>query len=396
MQFRNLINKIGPGVITAALVFGPGSLTVNSKLGAEFGYALLWIIPVATFFMMLFTEMSSRVGLQLQQSTLHTIGRTWGRPLALLNGLGIFLVASSFQAGNAIGAGVAFAELSGLPTTLWVLVFTGLALGLLRFKSFYNILEKIMLVLVALMLISFLITAFAARPQLYSLVGGLIPSLPEGSQLLTFALIASSFSIVGAFHQSYVIQEKSKMEGVFSSTETYTGILILGGISLLVMICASGVLFAVGKSISSPADLGLILEPLLGTWAKDLFMIGLFSASFSSLIGNASLGGTLLADTFHLGSKLSEYKVRLMVGLVILTGAGVALIFGKLPIELIVFAQAVTLFIAPLIGVSLFALANNRRLMQEKRNNWLQNALGALGIGLLIFLSVQSFKVIFL
>jgi len=396
MHLQNLINKIGPGVITAALVFGPGSLTVNSKLGAEFGYELLWVIPVAVFFMMLFTEMSSRVGLQLEDSALDAIGATWGRPLAVLNGLGIFLVASSFQAGNAIGAGVAFAELSGLSTTLWVLVFTGLALALLRFKSFYNILEKVMLVLVAVMLVAFLITAIAVQPQLFSLLQGLTPNIPEGSQLLTFALIASSFSIVGAFHQSYVIQEKSKMSGVFSSTETYTGILILGGISCLVMICASGVLFASGSGINSPADLGLILEPLLGTWAKDLFMIGLFSASFSSLIGNASLGGTLLADTFHLGSKLSEYKVRLMVGLVILTGAGIALIFGKLPIELIIFAQAITLFIAPLIGISLFALANNRRLMQEKRNNRIQNALGAFGIGILLLLSVQSFKVIFL
>lgn len=392
----NLLNKIGPGVITAALVFGPGSLTVNAKLGAEFGYQLLWVIPVAVFFMMLFTEMSSRVGLQLKRSALDTIGATWGRGLAILNGLGIFLVASSFQAGNAIGAGVAFAELSGLPTTWWVLIFTGLALALLRFNSFYNILEKVMLVLVAVMLASFFITAIAAQPQLLRILKGLLPGLPEGSQLLTFALIASSFSIVGAFHQSYVIQEKSNTGGSFSSTQTYTGILILGGISCLVMICASGVLFTAGKGINSPADLGLILEPLLGAWAKDLFMIGLFSASFSSLIGNASLGGTLLADTFHLGSKLSEYKVRLMVGLVMLMGATVALVFGKLPIELIIFAQAVTLFIAPLIGVSLFALANNRRLMQDKRNNRVQNLLGALGIGLLILLSVQSFKVIFL
>jgi manganese transport protein len=394
---RRIISKIGPGIITAALVFGPGSLTVNAKLGSQFGYGLLWVIPVATFFMMLFTEMASRVGLSLQQSTLHTIGFTWGRPLAILNGLGIFLVASSFQAGNAIGAGVAFAELSGGPTAIWVLIFTVLAIALLRFKSFYKILEKIMLALVAVMLLSFLITAVAARPDLSELLQGLIPGMPEGSQLLTFALVASSFSIVGAFHQSYVIQEKSKLEeDTFLSTETYTGILLLGGISCLVMICASGVLFSVGKTINSPGDLGLILEPLLGSWAKDLFMIGLFSASFSSLIGNASLGGTLLADTFHLGSKLSDFKVRLMVGLVILTGTAVALIFGKLPIELIIFAQAVTLFIAPLIGISLFLLANNKSLMQGKRNNWFQNGLGMLGIGLLILLSIRSFIIIFL
>ena len=40
------IQQLGPGLITAALIFGPGSLTVGTKLGAGFGYKLLWVIPI--------------------------------------------------------------------------------------------------------------------------------------------------------------------------------------------------------------------------------------------------------------------------------------------------------------------------------------------------------------
>ena len=53
------IKSLGPGVITAALVFGPGSLTINTKLGASYGYSLLWVLILAMLFMSAFTSMSA-------------------------------------------------------------------------------------------------------------------------------------------------------------------------------------------------------------------------------------------------------------------------------------------------------------------------------------------------
>lgn len=49
--------SLGPGIITAALVFGPSKMTITSKLGAVYGYSLLWIVAVAIFFMTIFTVM---------------------------------------------------------------------------------------------------------------------------------------------------------------------------------------------------------------------------------------------------------------------------------------------------------------------------------------------------
>lgn len=39
---RRGLSAIGPAFITAALVFGPGSVTTNSSLGATYAYDLLW------------------------------------------------------------------------------------------------------------------------------------------------------------------------------------------------------------------------------------------------------------------------------------------------------------------------------------------------------------------
>ena len=75
----NFIRSIGPGLIVAALVFGPSKLTITSKIGANFGYDLLWIIIIAIFFMAVFTLIAERIDLSSYKSLLTMIGERWGR-----------------------------------------------------------------------------------------------------------------------------------------------------------------------------------------------------------------------------------------------------------------------------------------------------------------------------
>lgn len=395
---RNSIKKwlsyVGPGIITAALVFGPGSLTVTSKLGAMFGYQLLWVIVVSVFFMIIFTEMSARVGMVTQVSLLTLFKEKWGKGVAMVLGICVFLVTASFQAGNTIGASLAFAELFHTPIEGWVIFFTLLAIFLLFFRTFYKLLEKIMIALVGLMLVSFLITLMLARPQLLPLVEGLLPGIPPGAEMLSIALIASSFSIVAAFYQSYLVREKGwKTDSLQKGKrESITGILILGLISSFILINAAAILHPKGIEVNSATDMGLALEPLYGSTATVIFMLGLFAASFSSLIGNATIGGSLLSDAFSLGNQLELKAVRSMIMLVMTIGAVIAWQFGRLPLELIVFAQAITIVIAPLIGIALLVIANDKSVMGEWRNSRWKNIVGVLGLLLLIFLAFNHLR----
>ncbi len=135
---------LGPGLITAALVFGPSKLTITSKLGAEYGFGLIWIVPIAILFMSVFTTMSARIGLATNVSLLTSIKNKFGSTVSRIVGFGVFLVCISFQAGNAIGVGIAIGEMTATPTTPWVILFTALGIGLLFFRSFYKGLERAM------------------------------------------------------------------------------------------------------------------------------------------------------------------------------------------------------------------------------------------------------------
>lgn len=395
---KKWLRSLGPGIITAALVFGPGSLTLTSKLGSLYGYDLLWVLLVSTALMISFTSMGARIGLATNQSLLQTFKTKWGSWASILAGLGIFLVCASFQAGNSIGAGLSFAETFGTASSPWIVVISLLAIALLFFKSFYHTLEKVMMIMVGLMMLSFIITLAVAQPNLGEVLGGLKPEVPSGSLLLIIAMVASSFSIAGAFYQSYLVQAKGwkRAEVGDVKRESYTGILILGLISSMVLLSAGSVLQPQGIQVNAATDMGKALEPLYGSWATGVFMLGLFGASFSSLIGNATIGGTLFADALSLGSDLNSKAVKGLIMMVIIIGAGVAIIFGSLPLELIVFAQGVTIFVVPFIGIGLHLVANDKEIMGDLVNKAPAKITGVIGLIVLAFLALSNFYNLFL
>src|SRR5690606_12273393 len=197
------------------------------------------------------------------------------------------------------------------------------------------------------------------------------------------------------------IQErrKSNQEGVNiknSARGAYTGVAILGFMSASVVVCAAAVLFPKGIHVGSAAEMGRALEPLFGKYASSLFFVGLFGAAFSSLVGNATVGGALLGDALGFGSSLNSRRVKVLIYLVMVLGCIVAISFGKLPLELIVLAQSVTIFLVPFIGISIYVIANNKSIMGDKANNLFYKIAGALGLIVICILMVSNVYDMFL
>lgn len=395
---KRLLKMLGPALITSALVLGPGSLTLASTIGTGFGYKLVWLVVVAIIFMGIYTEMSTRIGIASNISFIQIIKNNWGRWGSLLIGIGAFLVTASFQAGNSIGIGVAISAILGFTPAFWVAAFTVFGALLLFAKDFYNLLEKLMLILVGIMLLSFLITVILAKPSIGSITSGLIPTIPENSLGLIIGFTATCFSIVGACYQSYLVQEKGWTKDMVKdgTRESFLGIFLLGFISFLVMIAAAAVLRPAGIEINSIEDMGLALEPLYGSWATTLFMLGLFGAAFSSLMGNATIGGSMISDSLGFGSKLRNKKVKIAIIAVMLFGSIIAIIFGGAPVNLIIFAQAITIIAVPFIAIAMLVVANDKKIMGDLKNTVLKNIIAIIGLIVLILLALNNIKNIFL
>ncbi|MFJ5768982.1 Nramp family divalent metal transporter [Psychrobacillus sp. NPDC093180] len=394
---KNILNYLGPALITSALVLGPGSVTLSSKIGAIYGSQLVWALVLAVILMMVYTEMSTRIGIAAKSTFIEVMKKKWGIFAGALIGIGAFLVTASFQAGNAIGVGIAVSTVTSMNSTIWIVAFTLISIGLLFAKQFYNILEKMMLVLVVIMLLAFLITVILVQPSLADIFKGFIPIIPKDSIGLIIALFATSFSVVGALYQSYLVKEKgwTISDAGSGKKESFLGIFLLGFISFLIMITAATILKPQGLIVNDASEMGLALEPLFGSWSTFVFMLGLFGASFSSLMGNATIGGALLADGLGIGNNLANMKVKLFIILVMLFGSAIGIIFGSAPLNLIIFAQAVTILVVPFIAIAILVVANDESVMGELRNKWLSNILGVIGLLVLIYLAFNNIKNIF-
>ena len=354
---------MGPAFVTAALVFGPGSITTASSMGASFGYELLWTPVIATILMLCFVDISVRIGLSTDRGAVGTVSHRLGRVIGVLVALGAMLVVTSFQAGNSAGAGAAGQALFGGEVWLWAGLFTLVAMGFLWLPSFYKKLELTMVVIIVVMLAVFVITAVASRPDLGAMVRGLVPSIPTGSSALVVGSVATTFSVVGAFYQAQLVREKGWGAGDYrlARRDAIIGSCILGGLSFVIMLAAAAVLHPQGITVTSPLDMASILTPTVGKWASILFALGLFAAAFSSLIGNSSIGGTMLAAVFNRDAGgFGSTFVKICITVVMILGGVVAIVFGGIPVQLIITAQAVTIFVVPLIGLVLIILARHR------------------------------------
>ncbi|MFP6701257.1 MAG: divalent metal cation transporter, partial [Planctomycetaceae bacterium] len=80
-------HRLGPGLITACVVIGPGSITTSTQVGATHGFALTWVVLVAVVFMLTFMQLGARLGAVANQSPAELLRSRFGRPLTVLIGI---------------------------------------------------------------------------------------------------------------------------------------------------------------------------------------------------------------------------------------------------------------------------------------------------------------------
>lgn len=397
--WKGWLGSLVPGIITVAVVFGPSKVTIASKLGAQYGSSLLWIIILTIFFMAVYTNIAARIGIATHSSLLATIRKKWGNAGAGIIGLGVFAVCTSFQIGNVVGAGIAIGELTHTSGKPWIIIISLIAIALLFARRFYALLSKVMIGIVLLMLFSFLVTCILSHPSFDEVLTGFVPGLPQGSESLVIAFVASTFSLVAAFYQSYLVQQRAnaldKEARLGMKDRSFTGMLMLGIMSAAVMLCAASVLHPRGIAVQSAKDMGKALEPLFGLRASQLFLLGLFASSFSALVGNSVLGGTIFSDAMKWGYSMEQTKVKICIAVIILLGALLAYIFGAMPLQMIVFAQGITILVVPVIGLALLLVSNDKALMGKWKNNTFQNMSAGIGLLLILVLAGMNIKTLF-
>lgn len=180
MSLGTALAFFGPGAIIASLTIGSGETVFASRVGAVFGYAVLW-----TAFITLIAKGA------LIYAANHYITVTGEHPMSrfarIFPGprgwfpilIGVLAIASfpSFASGLSIGLGTYLQGLGWGNAQVWAIGMILLA-AVLAYLGGYEPLEKVQIAIVGLLVVLVIVALFVSRPDWLGVLGGLIPSLP--------------------------------------------------------------------------------------------------------------------------------------------------------------------------------------------------------------------------
>ncbi len=383
---RSGFRHSGPGVLVAAAFIGPGTVTVCTLAGVDFGHELLWAMLLSVLATMILQEMSARVGLVtgrgltdvLREELRH---RPWSRAIVLLLVLCAVVVGNAaYEAGNISGGRLGLETLlalEGRDGARYLSLVIGAAAFWLLYQGRYRVLERVLVILVVLMSLSFLITAALTRPDPGALLRGLlVPTFSDASLLTVVGLIGTTVVPYNLFLHASLVQ--AKWRGVEhlrdARRDTVVAIGMGGLVSLSIIISAAAV---DGEGVRNAADLARGLEPLFGGMARYLLSIGLFAAGITSAITAPLAAAYVASGCLGWGGDLRHPGFRAVWMGVLALGV----LFSSLgisPIEIIRFAQVANGIALPVVVAILLWLMNREALLGVHRNRKSHNIAGGL------------------
>lgn len=405
-MIKNWLKNIGPGPLVAAAFIGPGTVTVCTLAGVNFGYALLWAMLLSVVATIVLQEMAARLGIVSQKGLSEVIRSEVRNPIA--KALVIILVLSAivignaaYEAGNISGSVLGLETLFSNPTIFlgtWQLNSFSLLIGsiafILLYIGNYKVLERVLISLVILMSLAFLITAILTKPDMSKILNGLfLPKMSSDNILTIIALIGTTVVPYNLFLHAALVKKKwaSVSDLKFARKDTVIAVVLGGIVSMSIIISAA----AINTSeISNASDLAQGLEPLFGEKAKMFMAVGLFAAGITSAVTAPLAAAFVTSGCLGWTSNMKSKRFRAVWIFVLVLGVVFSSV-GFKSIEIIKFAQVANGLLLPVIAGFLLWIMNKSSVLGIYKNNTIQNILGFLILGVTIFLGVKSILKVF-
>ena len=403
---NNWFKNIGPGPLVAAAFIGPGTVTLCTIAGVNFGFALLWAMVLSIVATIVLQEMAARLGIIAQKGLSEVIRTEISNPF--LKTLTLILILSAIVIGNAayeagnISGGVLgletifgdpYQDIMGVSVNV-MSIFIGAIAFVLLYIGNYKVLEKALIGLVIVMSMAFLITAVMSKPDFSEIFKGVfVPNFDEDSLLMVIGLIGTTVVPYNLFLHASLVKEKwqDKSDLQYARKDTIIAVALGGLVSMCIIICAAAI---DTKDISNAADLAKSLEPLFGSVSKYVLATGLFAAGITSAI-TAPLAAAFVATGCMGWSTNMKSKRFRMVWLFILLLGVLFSSLGIKSIEIIKFAQVANGIMLPVIAGVLLWIMNKSSVLGVYKNTTRQNVFGFVILAITIFLGLKSILKVF-
>lgn len=374
-----IILGFGPGIFAIGYTIGTGSVTSMIVAGSKFNMQLLWVLFLSCLFSGILMFAYGNYSLITGETALFGFKKhlKYGKALAILIIIGItFGQWNSLMGILGISSNIIYEILElnfeGLSSYKYQAVL-GIAsiiivvFYLLMLVGKYSFFEKILVIFVTLMGISFLLSLFFVQPLPIDVLKGLAPTIPDvqGGKMLVAAFVGTTMAAATFLSRPLFVKGKgwTKINLKQQKKDAITAAILIFVISGTIMAVAAGALFYEGQVVEHVLDMANTLEPVAGKWAVTIFFFGALSAGLSSIFPCLLIAPLLLADyqSGKLDTSSKQFRIITFIAcLVALIGPA----FGANPIEIQILSQVFNVFVLPAVIIGIIFMINNKKIMK--------------------------------
>ncbi len=371
---------LGPGVITANAGNDAGGIATFASVGADHGYALLWVLIPLTLSLGIVQEMCARMGAVTGKGLADLIRERFGVRWTALLMLALLIANGGVTISEFVGIAAAM-ELFGIARYFSVPI-AAIAIWWLIVKSSYKRVERVFLVM-SMVFLGYIVSAFLAHPAWGTVAHEVIHphfNFTPGYVFTFVAIIGTTISpYMQVFIQSSVVEKGIRTENYsLTRADVWIGTIFAIAIVFFIVVSTAATLNVHGEHVDTAAEAAEALRPLAGTYAEMLFAIGLFGASMlaAGVLPLATAYSISEALGFEKGVSSSFREAPIFLGIftfLIVLGASIAMIPDLPLIRVLLITQVINGLLLPVVLFAILRLVNNRELMGKYVNGRLYN-----------------------
>ncbi|MCG9792932.1 Nramp family divalent metal transporter [Flavobacterium algicola] len=383
-----LILSFGPGIFAIGYTIGTGSVTSMIVAGSTYGMQLLWVLLLSCLFSGVLMFAYGNYALISGETALYGFKKhiKGGKYLALIIIIGIsFGQWNSLMGILGISANIIYEILAmnfkGLigykyETVLGVAILIIGIFYALMLVGKYAFFEKILVIFVTFMGLSFILSLFFVYPLPADVVMGLIPSIPTvpGGKMMVAAFVGTTMAAATFLSRPLFVRGKGWTIANLDQQkkDSITASIFIFLISGAVMAVACGALYHQGHPVTKVLDMANTLEPVAGNLAVSIFFFGTLSAGLSSIFPCLLIAPLLLAD-YQSGILDTDSRQFRVVTFIACLVALIVPIFGANPIEMQILSQVFNVFVLPIVVFGIILMVNNKKVMKGYKTSLFVN-----------------------
>jgi manganese transport protein len=379
-----IILGFGPGIFAIGYTIGTGSVTSMIVAGSKFNMQLLWVLLLSCFFSGILMFAYGNYALLTGETALYGFKKhlKYGKLLAILIIVGItFGQWNSLMGILGISSNIIFEILAlnfeGLrgyeyETVLITAIIIIAIFYLLMLVGKYTFFEKILVIFVTMMGLSFVLSLLFVQPLSIDVVKGLIPTIPDvpGGKMLVAAFVGTTMASATFLSRPLFVKGKGWTIKNLNQQkkDAITAAILIFVISGVIMAVAAGALFYDGKEVTHVLDMANTLEPVAGKWAVTIFFFGALSAGLSSIFPCLLIAPLLVADyqSGILDTNSRQFRIITAIAcLVALIGPA----FGANPIEIQILSQVFNVFVLPIVILGIILMLRSEKVMKDYKTS---------------------------